>query len=187
MSQPQRKFISFPGTIYEIRSDRQMDAVDFTGIHAFGFDTETKPSFKKGDDFKTALLQLASDETAYLFRLHHITKFEKIREVLENVQVLKVGAAIAHDLKQLQRIFPFRPMGFVDIQKTAKEKGVKNMGLKGMTEEVLGSALTKGPKMTNWERLDLTDQQLLYAATDAWIGLELYRHLQARSTTAADK
>lgn len=180
MTQPQRKFISFPGKIHEIRNDREMEAVDFAGIVAFGFDTETKPSFKKGDDFKTALLQLASHETAFLFRLHHITQFHKIREVMEDANVLKVGAAISHDLKQLQRIFPFRPMGFVDIQKIAKEKNIKNMGLKGMTEEVLGAFLTKGPKMTNWERLDLTKEQLLYAATDAWIGLELYRHLAAR-------
>lgn len=187
MNQPQRKFISFPGKIHEIRNDREMEAVDFTGIQALGFDTETKPSFKKGDDFKTAILQLASDDVAYLFRLHHISRFEKIREVLENAQVLKVGAAISHDLKQLQRIFPFRPMGFIDIQKIAKEKKLNNMGLKGMTEEVLGAQLTKGPKMTNWERLDLTHVQLVYAATDAWIGLELYRHLMARSVSDADK
>lgn len=180
MRPPQRNFISFPGKIREIRNDRDMEGVDLSGVEAFGFDTETKPSFKKGDDFKTALLQLASDETAFLFRLHHITQFQKIRDVLEDARVLKVGAAISHDLKQLQRIFPFRPDGFVEIQKVAKEKGVKNMGLKGMTEELLGAWLTKGPKMTNWERLDLTEEQLVYAATDAWIGLELYRHLRTR-------
>jgi ribonuclease D len=180
LSHPQHKFISFPGKIHVIGNDRDLDAIELTRVEAFGFDTETRPSFKKGDNFKTALLQLATDEVAYLFRLHHLTKFQKVREVFENASVLKVGAAIAHDLRQLQKIFPFRPSGFVDIQKVAKEKMVKNMGLKGMMEEVVGASLTKGPKMTNWEKADLTDAQLLYAATDAWAGLELYRHLQRR-------
>jgi ribonuclease D len=171
------KFISFPGEIRLIRNDREVRDVDFASITAFGFDTETKPSFKSTDNHRTALLQLATDSVAYLFRLHHITQFHTIREVLENGEVLKVGAAIAHDLRQLQKIFPFQPRGFIDIQNVAKEKGLVNRGLKGMTQEVLNAALTKGPKMTNWERADLTAEQLLYAATDAWIGLELYRSL----------
>jgi ribonuclease D len=170
-------FISFPGEICLIRSDRELLDIDLSSVTAFGFDTETKPSFKKGDDFKTALLQLATDSVAYLIRLHHVSQFQGIRVVFENAEVLKVGAAISHDLKQLQRIFPFQPRGFVDIQNIAKQKDLKNRGLKGMTEEVLNASLTKGPKMTNWEREDLTPEQLLYAATDAWIGLALYRKL----------
>lgn len=158
-----------------------MANVDLSGVTAWGFDTETRPSFKSGDNFRTALLQLASDSEAYLFRLHHITKFEMIKTVLENEEILKVGAAISHDLKQLQRIFAFKPKGFVEIQKVAKEKGLKNQGLKGMTEEVFGLSLAKKTKMTNWENRELTREQLMYAATDAWIGLALYRELTRSS------
>lgn len=175
---PKRDCIKFTGKIHVIASDRDLGDVDFAKIESFGFDTETKPAFKKGEDFKTALLQLATDSVAYLIRLHYIQRFEQIREVFEDQNVLKVGAAITHDLKQLQRIFPFQPKGFIDIQKIAKEKGLKNLGLKKMTEEVLGTTLYKGPKMTNWERQVLTEEQLIYAATDAWIGLELYRNLK---------
>lgn len=174
------KPIQFEGEIRLITNDRELIAVDFASITAFGFDTETKPAFKRGDDFKTALLQLATDSVAYLIRLHHIQEFGAIRKVFENPDVLKAGAAIAHDLKQLQRIFPFQPRGFVDIQKMAKERGLKNLGLKKMTEEALGATVRKGPKMTNWEKQVLTQEQLLYAATDAWLGLRLYRELQVR-------
>jgi ribonuclease D len=172
--------MQFPGKIHLIMSDSELADVNFSEITALGFDTETKPAFKKGDNFLTALMQLATDEVAYLIRLHHIRNFEPIRKVFENPAILKVGAAIAHDLKQLQRIFPFEHQGFVDIQKVAKEKGLKNLGLKNMTEEVFSATLYKGPKMTNWERQILTDEQRLYAATDAWIGLRLYEELMSK-------
>lgn len=177
-----QNILQFPGEIRLIAHDRDMADVKFEQITAFGFDTETKPAYRKGEVFKTALLQLATDSVAYLIRLHYIRHFEPIKEVFENPDVLKVGAAIAHDLKQLQHIFPFQPAGFVDVQKIGKEKGLKNLGLKKMTQEVFNANLFKGPKMTNWERQHLTDEQLLYAATDAWIGLQLYRELNAEKT-----
>lgn len=177
-----QNILQFPGEIRLIAHDRDMAAIQFEQITAFGFDTETKPAYRKGEVFKTALLQLATDSVAYLIRLHYIRHFEPIREVFENPDVLKVGAAIAHDLKQLQHVFPFQPAGFVDVQKIGKEKGLKNLGLKKMTQEVFNANLCKGPKMTNWERQFLTDEQLLYAATDAWIGLQLYRELSAEKS-----
>ena len=164
-----------------ITSDHALAELDLSSIKAFGFDTETKPAYRKGENFKTALLQLATDTDAYLFRLHYLKNFETLRDVFENPSIIKVGAAISHDLKQMQRIFPFNPKGFIEIQTIAKQKGLKNLGLKKMTEDVLGSHLYKGPKMTNWERQILTEEQLLYAATDAWVGLELYRKLRTDS------
>ncbi len=176
-----RECLKFSGEICLIQSDRELAEVDFTSITALGFDTETKPAFKKGEKYKTALLQLANDSVAYLIRLHYIRQFKQLRDLFENPEVLKVGAAIAHDLKELQQVFPFRHTGFVDIQTIAKQKGLKNLGLKKMTEEVFNATLYKGPKMTNWERQVLTEEQMLYAATDAWIGLKLYRELKKES------
>ncbi len=172
--------LKFPGDIHLIVNDQQLAQVDFASVTALGFDTETKPAFVKGQSHKTALLQLATDTSAFLVRLHYIRSFKPLCDVFENPDVLKVGAAIAHDLKQLQNIFQFRPSGFVDIQTIAKEKGLKNLGLKKMTEEVFNATLFKGPKMTNWERQILTEEQLIYAATDAWIGLKLYHELTAK-------
>lgn len=127
-----------------------------------------------------ALLQLATENDAYLIRLHKITQFQALISVFENNQILKTGVAIRDDIKGLQKLFKFSPQNFVELQDLAKKKGLKNFGLKGMTEEVLFGTISKGPKTTNWEALSLTERQLLYAATDAWIGLKIYQNLITR-------
>ncbi len=173
------KPISFPGKIHLITNDQELTLVlpKLREVKQFGFDTETKPSFVKGDVFKVALLQLSTEDDAYLIRLQGISQFQGVIAIFENPEVLKVGVAIRDDLKTLQRTFKFTPQNFVELQGIAKSKGLKNFGLKGMTEEVLGSTLSKGPKLTNWEARVLTEPQLKYAATDAWIGLILFRKL----------
>ncbi|PIS10166.1 MAG: histidine kinase [Bdellovibrio sp. CG10_big_fil_rev_8_21_14_0_10_47_8] len=174
------KPISFPGKIHLINNDRELALVtqDLISVKELGFDTETKPSFKKGEVHKVALLQMSTDQDAFLLRLHSITQFDSVVEVFENPEVLKVGLAIRDDLKQLQKVFKFSPKNFVELQDIAKAQGLKNFGLKGMAEEVLNARLSKGPKLTNWEARSLSDQQLMYAATDAWIGLHLFRRLR---------
>lgn len=173
-------WISFPGKIHLINNDQELHAVamQLTEAQEFGFDTETRPSFKKGEVYKVALLQLATETDAYIFRLHHIRHFEVIKNIFENKNVLKVGVAIRDDLKLLQKTFSFVPENFTELQDIAKAKGLKNFGLKGMTAEVLNSALSKGSKLTNWEAKHLTPQQLMYAATDAWIGLKLHQKMR---------
>lgn len=179
MTQSTFNFLSFPGKIHLINTDQELQAsaVELESHKEFGFDTETRPSFKKGESYPVALLQLATDTDAYIIRLKHITHFEVIKNIFENPTVVKVGAAIRDDLKLLQKRFHFEPHGFIELQTVAKTKNLKNIGLKGMTEEVLQATITKGPKTTNWEVPELTDRQILYAATDAWIGLKLYQKL----------
>ncbi len=173
--------ISFPGRIHFIANDLELQAAvnALNSAKELGFDTETRPSFKKGTVHRVALLQLATDSDAFLFRLHHIKSFDPIKSIFENEKILKVGAAIRDDLKQLQKIFSFTPKNFVELQELAKAKGLKNMGLKGMTEEALQASLSKGPKLTNWEAHTLSEQQRMYAATDAWIGLVLFKKIQS--------
>jgi len=173
-------FLSFPGKIHLINSDQELQAVAPAMLEAkeFGFDTETRPAFKKGEVYQVAMLQLATETDAYVIRLMRLKSFELFKSIFENPDVLKVGAAIHDDLKQLQKRFQFTPKNFVELQSVAKAKGLENMGLKGMTEEVLGATITKGPKTTNWEAHELTDRQILYAATDAWIGLKIYNKLK---------
>ncbi|WP_413583246.1 3'-5' exonuclease [Bdellovibrio sp. HCB288] len=146
-----------------------------------GFDTETRPSFKKGESYPVSMLQLATDTDAYIIRLKHIGHTEVIKNIFENPEVVKVGAAIRDDLKQLQKRFPFHPHGFIELQTVAKSMKLNNIGLKGMTEEVLHATISKGPKTTNWDAQVLTEKQILYAATDAWIGLKLYQKLTSQS------
>ena len=176
---PNYEFLSFTGKIHLITNDQELLNVagQLSAIKEFGFDTETRPSFKKGEVYQVALLQLATETDAYIIRLHRISQFQILKTIFEATEVLKVGVAIRDDLKQLQKVFQFTQENFIELQTLAKEKGLKNFGLKGMTEEVLQATITKGPKVTNWEAAELTDRQILYAATDAWIGLKLYHHL----------
>jgi ribonuclease D len=171
--------ISFPGKIHLIITDQELAGVsaELGAAKIFGFDTETRPAFIKGQSFKVALIQLATEENAYLIRLQGITQFQILREVFENPEILKVGAAIRDDLKQLKKTFEFNPQNFIELQTLAKTKGLQNFGLKGMTEEVLHAKLSKRAKTSNWEARTLTDQQLMYAATDAWVGLRLFQTL----------
>jgi ribonuclease D len=172
-------FIAFPGKIHLLETDDALAQAtpEILGAKTLGFDTETRPSFKVGEVYKTALLQLATDTDAYIVRLHYVKRFDLIKSILENQSIAKVGVAVRDDLKQLQKTFTFEPRNFIELQTVAKEKGLKNFGLKGMTEEVLQAPLTKGPKLTNWQAPTLTDQQLMYAATDAWVGLAIYTKL----------
>lgn len=176
MSTNKPALIRFEGKIHLIDSDQKLAEVAeaLKTATRFGFDTETRPSFRKGEFYKTALFQLATHTDAYLIRLHHVTNFDLIKDVIENKDALKVGVAIRDDLNQLKKTFKFEPAGFVELQTVAKAKGLQNMGLRGMTEEVLGSGLSKAAKITNWESPRLTEAQILYAATDAWVGLKIY-------------
>jgi ribonuclease D len=175
------KLISFPGKIHLILNDQEL-AETFEELHTvqeLGFDTETRPSFKKGEVYQVALLQLSTDTDAYLVRLHGITNFDPIKKIFENKEILKVGVAIRDDLKGLQKLFQFRAENFMELQALAKEKGLKNFGLKSMAEEVLHAKLSKRFKTTNWQAKTLTEQQLRYAATDAWIGRLLYKTISS--------
>lgn len=142
-----------------------------------GFDTETRPSFQKGQSYKVAMLQLGTKDCAYLFRLSKIPLLPEVTALLENEAIVKVGVAIHDDLKGLQKILPFTPKGFVDLAKEAEKKGFPNLGLRTLTAIFLGLRLSKGAKVTNWERNILTPAQLQYAANDANVALKIYDKL----------
>ena len=173
--------IKFPGQIHLITNDQELSAIAHAleSATALGFDTETRASFKVGEIYQVALLQLATETDAYLIRLHHIKEFEVIKKIFEDPRILKVGVAIRDDLKSLLKLFAFKPQNFVELQEVAKAKGLKNMGLRGMTEEVLQASLSKAAKISNWEVKTLSPEQIIYAATDAWIGLKLYQKITA--------
>ena len=171
--------IKFSGKIHLINSDSELTTVtdEMRAVKEFGFDTETRPSFKKGEIYQVALLQLATEDNAYLVRLNKISQFQLLKIIFESEAILKVGVAIRDDIKQLQKRFAFEPRNFVELQDVAKKRGLKNFGLKGMTEEVLKARLSKAAKITNWEAYELSDAQIKYAATDAWVGLTLFNKI----------
>jgi len=166
----------FPGEIVLINRDEEIaPALDLIkGESLIGFDTETKPAFKKGEVYTVSLLQLATPDYALLFRLHTLKEFSLLTRFFEDESITKVGVAIRDDIKGLQKLLPFTAKGFIELADLAKARGLKNFGLKGMTEEVLALTLSKRAKLSNWEASSLKNDQRLYAATDAWIGREIY-------------
>jgi ribonuclease D len=141
-----------------------------------GFDTETKPSFKKGVTNKVALLQLSTRNTAYLFRINQIGLPREIVAILADKDILKPGVAIRDDIKGLQELVNFKPSGFVELQDEAKDMGIQNFSLKKLTAIACGFRISKGQQLSNWEAAELTEAQQLYAATDAWAALVIFEH-----------
>lgn len=144
-----------------------------------GFDTETRPNFRKGQHNNVALLQLSAGNEAFLFRLNKIKLPDVVKQLLADESITKVGAAIHDDLKALVKLSPFVPGGFVDVQTIAKQLGIENLGLRPLAAMLMGIKISKAQQTSNWEIPYLTAAQRLYAATDAWVSLEIYTRLNA--------
>ncbi|GET24132.1 3'-5' exonuclease [Prolixibacter sp. NT017] len=142
-----------------------------------GFDTETRPSFKKGQTNPVALLQLSTSDKAFLFRINKIGLPESLVRILSNPKIVKSGAAIRDDIKILKNVNHFRPGGFVELQEYVKDFGIENFSLKKLAGIVLGFRISKSQRLTNWEAPVLTVPQQIYAATDAWVSYEIYVRL----------
>ncbi len=143
-----------------------------------GFDTETRPSFKKGQYYPPALLQLAGDEEVFLFRLTALGLPDPLRDILENSAVIKTGVSLGYDLRELKKMSALTGQGFIDLGQEAKRIRIKNHGLRGLCAVLLNFRISKSAQTSNWGRKKLTEAQIRYAATDAWAGRELYFALQ---------
>lgn len=142
-----------------------------------GFDTETRPSFTKGVTNKMALLQLSAEERAFLFRLNRMALAKPILRLMEDENVLKIGAAIRDDIRGLQKFRRFTPRGFVDLQTIAPDYGIAEKSLRKLAGIIMGVKISKAQRLSNWEAQTLTEAQQVYAATDAWIGRQIYVNL----------
>jgi ribonuclease D len=142
-----------------------------------GFDTETRPSFKKGRKNKVSLIQLANSEIACLFRINRIGIPDELVTLLSDPSIIKVGVAIHDDLKFLRGVRKFNPEGFVDLQGLVKNYGIQSSGLKKLAAIILGFRISKRQQVTDWEAPELSEAQLIYAATDAWVCHQIYNKL----------
>lgn len=172
---------SFEGEIVVIdHPDSVPEAVAMLkGYDVLGFDTETKPAFKKGVINEVALLQLSTNENAFIFRLNRIGLPSPLAALLAKKEILKIGAAIRDDIKSLQRLRRFVPAGFVELQDMVKDYDITDSGLRKLAGIVLGIQISKSQQVSNWEKEELSPAQLVYAATDAWVCHEIYRQLMA--------
>ncbi len=147
------------------------------GETVVGFDTETRPSFKKGVTNSISLFQLSTKDSTYLIRLNKTGVPNLLKELLEDEAVLKVGVGIRDDIRGLQKLVPFKPQGFVELQSLAIEKGLKDFSLKKLAGILLNFRVSKRQRLSNWEAETLSKAQMVYAATDSWVALEIYKKL----------
>lgn len=143
-----------------------------------GFDTETKPAFVKGQVYKVALLQLAIPEKVFLIRLNLTGLTSEIVAFFENEKVIKAGVGLRDDIKTLDRLGKFKPAGFAELSTMARETGLEVESVKKLTALLLGFRISKGAQTSNWEAEQLNEKQIVYAATDAWVCLEIYKKLK---------
>jgi ribonuclease D len=172
--------ISFGGEIVVVDQSAAIDrACDELLAHpVLGFDTESRPAFQRGVVNRIALLQLSTGQKCYLFRLNKIRLDKAILKILESPRITKVGLSVAGDIRELETLRRFRPKGFVDLQALAPAHGISDLSLVKIAAIVLGRRVSKAQRLSNWEAVALTENQQIYAATDAWACLEIYKRLQ---------
>jgi ribonuclease D len=144
------------------------------GHTLLGFDTETRPAYKKGESYLPSLLQLASDKEVFIFQLKHLGLAKQLCGILADPAIIKAGVSLDYDIRELKKLANFKAAGFMDLADLAKKAGIKNHGLRGLAAVFLGIRITKGAQTSNWSKDVLTRQQIHYAATDAWVGRKLY-------------
>lgn len=173
---------SFDGDIYLIDTHEKLEiAIPWIREEkVLGFDTEARPSFKKGKNNPIALLQLATSRKAFLFRLNKIGFPAALKRFCEDESYHKIGLALKDDLIGLQKISAFEPASFTDLQDIAKDLYIAHNGLKKLAAIFLNFRISKSrsQRLSNWERPILTQKQLRYAATDAWVCYELYQAMK---------
>ena len=143
-----------------------------------GIDTETRPSFQRGQSYKVALLQASTEELCFLFRLNLMGLPGCLTDLLADTRLLKVGLSLGDDFRALRRRADFNPAGYVDLQNYAAEMGVADMSLQKLYANVFGQRISKTAQLSNWEAQQLTEAQQRYAATDAYACIQLYKRLK---------
>ena len=142
-----------------------------------GFDTESRPCFRKGKMNNPSLIQIACSDIIFLFQLKWLPLDKRLAAVMENPACIKAGVAIRDDIRQLQALYPFTGAGIVDLGEVAASQGLETRGLRTLTANFLRARISKGAQCSNWENSELSSQQVRYAATDAWVSRKIYQRM----------
>ena len=126
-----------------------------------------------------ALLQVATEDMCFLFRLNEMGFPTCLSQLLADKEVLKVGLSLKDDFLMLKRRDPsFVPDGYIDLQPYAKAMGIEDMSLQKLYANVFHMRISKSAQLSNWEADVLTESQKVYAATDAYTCIQLYKELK---------
>jgi len=169
----------FPGRIIVILTPGETEkAVRYLlSQPILGFDTETRPSFKRGHQHKVSLLQVSTPDTCFLFRLNHTGLTPALINLLEDRTVKKIGLSWHDDVNSLNKIGEFKTGSFIDIQDLVRELGIEDLSLQKLYANLFNQKISKRQQLSNWEADILSDKQKMYAATDAWACIMIYQEI----------
>lgn len=175
--------VEFSGAITVISDPEEVaGAVEFLrSCDVVGFDTETKPNFRKGVTNKVSLIQVSTDDHSFLFRLNKTGFTPELKAFMECRDVVKVGLSLKDDFHVLHKIREFEPENFVDLQDVVKRFHITDLSLQKIYGILFGGRISKSQRLTNWEAATLTPSQMVYASIDAWACLRIYRLLQSNA------
>jgi len=170
---------AFEGETFVINLPEQVpDAMAYLNAQKMvGVDTETRPSFVRGQHFPVALAQIATEERCYLFQLFRIGMPQELANFFANPKIRKIGLAFNDDLNAMRRRRNFTPQNCIDVQKLVGQYGILDLGLQKIFAICFGKKISKAQQLTNWENIELTPEQARYASTDAWATLLIYKKL----------
>ena len=171
--------VVFPGKTVVVMSESEAErAVDFLLSNSIlGIDTETRPSFKKGETHKVSLLQVATHTVCFLFRLNYIGITPSILRLLENQEVPMIGLSLHDDILSLRKRTDFKPGLFIDLQDMVGEIGIEDLSLQKLYANLFHQKISKRQRLTDWDSDVLNDKQKAYAALDAWACINLYEEI----------
>ena len=173
--------VRYEGEVRLVRSEGELEeALDLLARETLlGFDTETRPSFRKGKVNQPALIQLAASDRIFLVQLAFVPFGTGLAALLANEKIVKVGVGIWDDMRELGKLHPFEGAGAMDLGDLARSLKLPTQGLRNMAANLMGWRISKGSRCSNWSLSELSARQIAYAATDAWIGRELYLKMRA--------
>lgn len=177
--------VTFEGRMEVVLSENVAEkAVDYLlKQDILGIDTETRPSFTRGRQYKVALLQVSTRDICFLFRLNHLGLSPSIIRLLEDTTVPKIGLSLHDDINSLHKRGDFTPGWFIDLQKEVKNIGIEDMSLAKIYANIFGMRISKREQLSNWEADVLNDKQKTYAATDAWVCIQIFEeYIRLRET-----
>ena len=175
--------IKYQGDIQVLSDENHIEeAIEYLLTQkVIGFDTETRPTFTKGALNAPSIIQLAGDDIVFIFQLHSNKIFKKLSQILSETTITKCGVSVDRDLIELMYLSPFNPCSFIDLGDIARMRGIPHHGLRGLAALLLKYRISKSSQTSDWSRKTLSYNQINYAATDAWISLELFKKFDQES------
>lgn len=172
--------VEFPGTIQVVNTtaEAKKAVAILKKYPILGFDTESKPTFKKGVPIHVSLIQISADDVCFLFRVRKISDLSPLQEIMEDPNLPKIGLSLHDDFSVLSHNdYTFKPQGFIDLQKLVPDYNFKCSSLQKIYAILFDMKISKAQQLSNWDAAELSEAQMSYAAIDAWACIRIYRRL----------